>query len=104
MENVKILVIKKNMRDVCLTVIIGSSGPKISSVISSDSSGGSNNIVGSMNLHGVGRTERGKAKAKRKQKELINRRIYKLSSSIWPPCTMDALTNGSSRSFFSLKK
>jgi len=33
-----------------LTVIIGSSGPNISSVIISESSGGSNRIVGSMNL------------------------------------------------------
>lgn len=33
-----------------LTVIIGSSGPKISSVMIAASSGGSNRIVGSMNL------------------------------------------------------
>lgn len=33
-----------------LTVIIGSSGPNISSAIISESSGGSNKIVGSMNL------------------------------------------------------
>lgn len=33
-----------------LTVIIGSSGPKISSVMISASSGGFNNIVGSINL------------------------------------------------------
>lgn len=36
-----------------LTVIIGSSGPKISSVIIAASSGGSNKIIGSMNLKNV---------------------------------------------------
>lgn len=35
----------------CLTVIIGSNGPKISSVMIAASSGGSTKIVGSMNLH-----------------------------------------------------
>lgn len=36
-----------------LTVIIGSNGPKISSSMIADSSGGSTKIVGSMNLQRV---------------------------------------------------
>jgi len=35
-------------------VIIGSTGPKISSAMIAESSGGSNNIVGSINLQKIG--------------------------------------------------
>jgi ribosomal protein S27E len=38
---------------ICVTVIMGSRGPKISSVMIADPSGGSSNIVGSINLHNM---------------------------------------------------
>lgn len=37
----------------CLTVMMGSTGAKISSAMIADSSGGSSNIVGSINLYKI---------------------------------------------------
>lgn len=49
-KNYKIL---KIIFCMCLTVMMGSTGAKISSAMIADSSGGSSNIVGSINLYKI---------------------------------------------------
>lgn len=75
-------------------------GPKISSVITAESSGGSSNIVGSINLH-----KHFNAKTLQMRKIIMKTKVrkkrvfinYSLSSSTEPPKTTDFLTLGSLR-------
>lgn len=86
-----------------LTVIIGSNGPNISSVMISASRGGSKRIVGSMNLK-IFVEQKQLTYIYKKSKFFLFKATYKPSSSSDPPCTIESLTSGSLRRFCNLSK